>query len=208
MTFFLSFPLTGFDILITHLPLRCSGVSAFLCEHFALPHVSLASLFSPPSRCLCLSPLSRSHTPNTHNKNTTSLLISTRLVMSCLARGMRRSPQQCSPACHIHTNIQREEPAVTKQHAPKYSWESWKGYKANMCGEHQTLNVGSGVRKVATLIFVESPSVKWLWLFLFHLCLLQSSLIKTHRMHTKRPDWTRSPSRTRDYRMSVRFCRH
>lgn len=111
--------------------------------------MSLASLFSPPSPCLCLSSLSRSHTPNTHNKNTTNLLISTRLVMSCLARGMRRSPQECSPARHIHTNIQREEPAVTKQHAPNIHENRERATK-QICVV--TLNVGSGVRKVSLLL--------------------------------------------------------
>lgn len=160
--------------------------------------MSLASLFSPLRLGVFVSPLCLAPTLPTHTtKTTTSPLIPARLVMSCLARGMRRRPQQCSPACRIHTNIQREEPAVTKQHAPKYSWESPKGYKANMCGEHQTLNVGSGVRKVASLIFMESPSVKWLWLFLFFVsAFLQSPLIKTRRTrHTKRPDGTQSPSK-------------
>lgn len=90
---------------------------------------------------LCLAPTLSAHTTKTPPSSEFPLSSKCRASV----RSMLRWPQQCSPARRIHTNMHRDEPTLTKQHALKYSWEMWKHYKANMCGEYQALNIGSGV---------------------------------------------------------------
>ena len=109
--------------------------------------------FSRLSPRLCLPSLSRSHTLNAHNKHTTSLLTSAQIVRPSPHK--RHSSitttvlaRRTTPATLTQTYTERN-PLSPKQHAPKYSWESHKSYKASMCGQHQALNLGSGA--VATM---------------------------------------------------------
>lgn len=77
-----------------------------------------------------------------------------------------------------HTQTDTEQiPLSPKQHARKYSWESLKSYKANMCGECQALNLGSAVicRDVTTLIFLILSSHLNLFFSVFFIVFVSNS---------------------------------
>lgn len=77
---------------------------------------------------------------------------------------------------HTQTDTERI-PLSPKQHARKYSWESLKSYKANMCGECQALNLGSAVicRDVTTLIFLILSSHLNLFFSVFFIVFVSNS---------------------------------
>ncbi len=123
---------------LTHMQSLCFGVWALtlLC-------VLLASLFSLRLSLSLLSvslPHSR-HTQQTHHhplnfcpaRNAVPHEKYARITTTVLTH----TPHSCK-----HTE---GKPLSPKQHASKYSWESRKRYKANMCGQHQALNLGSGI---------------------------------------------------------------
>lgn len=127
-----------------HMLSICFGVSAslsiILWPLLILLRVCLASLFFP--LCLCLSSLSRSHTLDTHNKHTTTLLTSGRLIMSCI------NNHNSAHAHHTHANRHRADPSVAqtacsqifmriaKKLQSKYVW--WMpGFESGVCSHLQ-----------------------------------------------------------------------
>lgn len=168
-------------VLVIAVPLF-TPVNLVLCP-FLAPYSPSVSV-SP----LCLAPTLSAHTTKTPPSSEFPLSSKCRASI----RSMLRWPQQCSPARRIHTNMHREEPTLTKQHALKYSWELWKHYKANMCGEYQALNIGSGVTAgMAQLWF------SWSLLlsndfdyFSFVLFCYSCLFFKTHWMPTVPLGWT------------------
>lgn len=161
------FPVVRF---IAHCRLCSLHIPSPPFHHFRGPHAitPLQSLLfaggNLPS-APCLLSVSLPHSA-AHNKNTAAPPIPARLVMPCLSQKYApAAPTALGHTPHSHQQTQRG----ARCDAAAYSADVHeKGNKANMCGEHQVLTVGPGVRKDTDA-------------FCLPFCSPQLSPIKTHR---------------------------
>lgn len=197
---------------ITHMLSLCLGPSVFLFIVLCSPLISLcvrlASLFFLVCQCLCLSALSRSHTlQRTQQTHHHPLNFSPAHNVVPHKKYASITTTVLTHTTHTQTYTERS-PLSPKRHAAKYSWELLKSYKANMCGEHQALNLGSGITvAMSQLWFSSSCQVSLIRLLCrsFRFVSYSSLSLKTHRIRRISPQWASSPSRTRAAAYRCRF---